>query len=534
MKENITSNTALTGSKENLDLLDKLFTDPVFFIETFLWVKNKSGKVVPFILNPIQRKYVSLNYRFSIILKARQLGITTILLALEFRKAIFNPGTNALIMAQDNDTTQRMFDTIKLFYDNLPDYIKPVKKYSNRKELYFYDPKNPSVSLNSRLFISSPGTNKNTKVGRSATINALHLTEVAFWDNLEEVLSGLLESTPLTDNETTIVLESTPNGENYFYNLYSLAKTGKSMFKPVFFPWYENDEYRLPLDPLDNFDTYFDEDEKEYAEKLHLTKEALKWRRNKMSFYARNALAEFRKEYPKDDISCFKNFNNATTFPEKSYLYLNYEIREPEDKLNIFRLKDFKAWEELNNIDSYIISIDPAEGHTDSDLTALEVFKIKDENKLVQVCELASKISPIELGRILLSMVSGLSNYLVVIERNTGSALHFILAENGISNIYIHSDGYEGFPMNRVSKPIIISKFLSALLKKEIIIYSKDLYKEIQFYNEVDKDKRLEDGSHFDRLIASMIANFVVDKIGVSTADIGTIDLNNAETIEIA
>ncbi len=530
-KEKVEDNTHLTG---NSKLLDQLFEDPKFFIETFLYIKNKNGKTVPFTLNSIQKKYLKIRGRFNIVLKARQIGMSTILLADEFRKSVLFPGTNVLLIAQDSDTTTRMFETMKLFYNNLPDYIKPPKKYSNRKELYFSDDKHPEVSLNSRLFISSPGgTSGGNTVGRSATINTLHMTEAAFWNNLQEVLSGLLESTPITEESTSIVLESTPNGQNYYFNLYQLAKSGKSMFQAIFFPWFENDEYRLKLDPKDNFDTYVDEDEREYVEKLKVAKEALKWRRTKMSFYAKDAINEFRKEYPKDDISCFLTFNTASTFPEKAYLYLATEISDPVEKYNIFKMKDFKAWEEFDPTNYYIISIDPAEGHEGSDLTAMEVFKIENESTLTQVCEYASRVSPVEIGKVISTITNGLSNYMVVWERNTGSAIEYILAQFGVSNLYMHTDGYAGFPMNRISRPVIISKFLNSMIKKEVIIKSDKLYQEIQMFKETDKEARMEDGSHFDRLFSTMILNSIIDKLGNMEAEISSINLDNFEGINI-
>lgn len=532
LKDKISTSTHLTGSVEKLDLLNKLFDDPKFFIETFLYIKNKRGRIVPFILNQIQAKYISLKTRFNIILKARQIGLSTLLLALEFREAIVSPGTNALIMAQDTETTQRLFDIIKLYYNSLPDYIKPAKKYSNRRELYFSDDKDPNLSLNSRLFISSPAGGGNSTVGRSSTINSLHLTEVAFWNNLQSLLGGLLESMPITEDSTSIVLESTPNYQNYFFNLYQMALQGKSMFKPIFFPWYANKEYQIKVDPVDNFDTYMDEDEKEYSEKLKLTKEALKWRRVKMSFYAKDAINEFRKEYPKDDKTCFLSFNTETTFPEKSYIYLSSHITDPEQKFNIFNMTDYKAWEEFDFSNYYIVAIDPAEGHENSDLTAVEIFKLKDEFKISQVCEYAARVSPIEVGKLVSTLVGSSKNYTVVVERNTGSAIHYILEQFNVKNIYRHTDGYLGFPMNRVSRPVIISKFLNTLFKQEIIIHSADLYAEIQAFKEHDKGAYFGN-SHFDRIMSTMLLNAVVDKLNMHEVEVSSIDFDKCETFII-
>ena len=118
------------------------------YIEGCLKIKTKSGQIIPFRLNPAQEKlYAAAKEQQDagkpvrlIILKARQLGFSTLTEGLIFHACATRENTNALIVAHLDVATGNLFRMSKLFYDELPGPIRPMLKASNAQELIFENP----------------------------------------------------------------------------------------------------------------------------------------------------------------------------------------------------------------------------------------------------------------------------------------------------------------------------------------------------------------------------------------------------------
>ena len=155
-------------------LVQRALTDHRFFIETFISIKDKDRFITPFIFNPIQdlfyKKYEEMNahgVRRHIILKPRQLGFTTLICAMFLAECILVPNTVAAIIAHDAESTARIFEITKLMYEKLPEEIRPIKKYSSKREIVFED-------IGSKIFIGTAGS---VGFGRGTTINLLHCSK---------------------------------------------------------------------------------------------------------------------------------------------------------------------------------------------------------------------------------------------------------------------------------------------------------------------------------------------------------------------
>lgn len=219
------------------------------------------------------------------VLKARQLGITTITEATLFLWNFIHPGTNSLVIAHETDTSQAAFEKNQMFWENWPySDLYHLKSVTQRRMLWEHG---------SMIRIA---TARNVKSGRGRTLQGLHATECAFWEDPEVLMTGLRQTIP-NKFGTIIVLESTANGVgNWFYGTWEDAVAGKNDYTPLFFPWFEHPEYRLPLvsvrlDDLDSaeYDLY----------KLGVSLEALEWRRT----YGIPSLCHgdeeyFKQEYP--------------------------------------------------------------------------------------------------------------------------------------------------------------------------------------------------------------------------------------------
>ncbi|QJC52908.1 hypothetical protein HGI30_15925 [Paenibacillus albicereus] len=275
---------------------------PREYIQERLFIRNKTKQVVPLRFNPIQELYWNDKTNRDIILKPRQLGFSTLTLARFFECVINEENVNAAVVAHDADSTQKLFQTVQLMYERLPEAKKEQlnngknrPKYGNRKEFYF-------IGVNSRISVGTAGS---PGFGRGQTFNYVLCSEVAFWPNPEELMTGLLQAVP-PDGE--IVIESTANGVgNYYHQTYEDAKRGGNNWRAHFYAWFQHPEYLLPLAAGERLE--YDEEEQQLVQRYGLSPEQIKWRRWKISEMPqtpdRSKEDQFRQEYPANDLEAF-------------------------------------------------------------------------------------------------------------------------------------------------------------------------------------------------------------------------------------
>ena len=126
--------------------------------------------------------------------------------------------------------------------------------------------------------------------GRSATAQLLHGSECAYWPDLNLQLAALLQTVPDRDG-TEILLESTAQGFNQFYELWRRAEAGETEWLPIFIPWFLDKGYRRKADDFE-----MDTEERQFAELHRLDAEQMAWRRAKINQLGNPEL--FRQEYP--------------------------------------------------------------------------------------------------------------------------------------------------------------------------------------------------------------------------------------------
>ena len=285
------------------------------YIESCLKIRTKSGAVIPFRLNAAQRKLYAVARRQQeagrpvriIILKARQLGFSTLTEGLIFHACATRPNTNALIVTHREDATANLFRMSKLFYDELPEPVKPMLRTSNAQELVFENPtrsakeKAQRPGLRSRLRCATAG---GRGIGRSDTLQCVHLSEYAFWpegaDGKAATLTGILQAVPSMPG-TMVVIESTANGYEDFKERWDAAAAGENDFEAVFFAWFENPEYTMEPAP----GTEWTPEERELMERYALTEGQLQWRRWCIANNCGGDLDMFRQEYPSNADEAF-------------------------------------------------------------------------------------------------------------------------------------------------------------------------------------------------------------------------------------
>src|SRR5580700_153556 len=174
----------------------RLRSDLPYFAEHCLKLRPKSGSLAPSIFNPAQ---LELHRRIEeqkaktgrvrvIILKARQLGISTYVSARFFHRCLFEPGLRTFILGHERRASTNLFEMVKRFYEHLPEDVRPATGTFNAETLLFN---------NDSGYIVSVATLDGA--GRSATAQLLHASEAAFWPDLEAQIASLFQIVPDVD-----------------------------------------------------------------------------------------------------------------------------------------------------------------------------------------------------------------------------------------------------------------------------------------------------------------------------------------------
>lgn len=238
-----------------------------------------------------------------IVLKARQLGISTITEALMFWLAFLTDSYHGLVMAHENDSSEHLFGMTQRYWETFPFQRLYTPKYLSRKEIAWKE-------TGSSIHVA---TARNVKTGRGRTIHALHASEVAFWDHPDVLMTGLRQTIPANPS-TMIVVESTANGVgNYFHSQWTAAEDGETDFLPLFFPWWKHPEYRASHIGLEVHPLVYDSEEKVLA-KMGCDDDHLIWRRWAIRNLSHNDINQFHQEYPSTPEEAFVS-TGSNVFP---------------------------------------------------------------------------------------------------------------------------------------------------------------------------------------------------------------------------
>jgi len=258
-------------------------------IRSMLKIRVKRGGVRYLKLNRAQREYSQRATKRNIVLKARQLGITTYIAARFFVQTITKPGTLTVQVAHSDESAQAIFNIVHRFWENLPNSRMRrgalIKSRSNIRQIVF-------PRLDSEYRVETADDN----AGRGMTIHSLHCSEVSRWPRGAADTLASLRAAVVPDGE--IVLESTPNGAaGVFYEEWDTA--AERGYQQHFFPWwyepsYKEDVAKKPVGELTD-------EEKALVAKDGLTEAQIAWRRWRWKLMRGQAA----QEYAEDPVSCF-------------------------------------------------------------------------------------------------------------------------------------------------------------------------------------------------------------------------------------
>lgn len=267
--------------------------DPEGFAAHYLKIMDKEDHLVPFSWNSIQREYYDKHTSRDLILKPRQIGFSTLIQG-DFYRITTTESARTLTLTDSDDNTQKMRRMADRFHDNMPDERREKRKYANASVTTY-------SRFGSEAMIATAG---NKQVGRSGSYRFIHLSEAAFYPDLQAILASALQG----GKPQWVVIESTPNGaQGKFYEMCMAALAGDDVWSLHFYTWFDFAEYRLDIEPGETL-TY-SEEEARLVEKHSLTPEQIKWRRYKQAELGSPTL--FQQEYAEDVVTCFLTSGNS-------------------------------------------------------------------------------------------------------------------------------------------------------------------------------------------------------------------------------
>lgn len=287
-----------------LEGLRRLVNSLEIFSTNCLQVADKQGKTMPFLWNASQHQlHARLEQQLkdtgkvrALVLKGRQMGISTYVSARFYHKTTTNFGKRTLIVAHQQKSTNNLFDMVKRFHRHNPLPVSTAA--SNAIELVF-------DKLDSKFALATAGTED---VARGMTAQLAHLSEFGFWTNGQKHMAGLGNTVPDSDG-SEIIIESTANGlGNAFHQMWSSAEAGIGEYIAIFLPWFLEPSYRAPV--REGFQ--LSGEDIEYQAAYGLDMEQMQWRANKIATYGEGFTHLWAQEYPATSAEAFQS---STTNP---------------------------------------------------------------------------------------------------------------------------------------------------------------------------------------------------------------------------
>jgi hypothetical protein len=454
----------------------------VWLAKTLLRIRGRDGQVVPLTANAAQREFARRRGQRNIVLKARQMGISTWVAGRFFLKTITQPGTLTLQVAHSQDAAEQIFRLVHRFYERLPaglrDGVLRVSR-ANAGQLVF-------PALDSEYRVASAA---DLNAGRGITVQNLHCSEVARWKSGAAETLASLRAALAPDGE--LVLESTPKGAyGCFYAEWQRADETATVRH--FFPWWLEACYCGPeIAP-----TAWSEEERLLAERFGLTPGQIGYRRRLRAGFGAMAA----QEYAEDAESCFLASGDCV-FAQDA---IAARLRAIGPPVQTRRNGELWIWLPPLAGRRYILGVDPAGGGSDGDYAVIQVI---DAAQGLQCAELRGHLAPRELAQAALQLAREYNGALLAVERNNhGHGVLAHLEREQYAALY-EQNGRTGWLTNAVTRPRMQELVSETLENMPGLFASSRLLQECRtFIRYADGRTGAASGAHDDCVMAMAIA----------------------------
>mgnify|MGYP003651810037 FL=1 len=424
----------------------KCAKDPVYFFKKYCYIQHpKRGKIL-FDLYPFQEDVMGEfdEHRYNVILKSRQLGISTLSAGYSLWMMLFFEDKNILVIATKQEVAKNLVTKVRYMHENLPSWLRGETEEDNK------------LSLRLRNGSTIKATSASSDAGRSEALSMLIIDEGAFIKGVDEIWASA-QSTLSTGGKAIVL--STPNGVgNFFHKTWLKGEEGDG-WNPIKLHWTVHPERNK------------------------------KWREEQTQLLGEKMASQ---ECDCDFIS------SGYTVVDGQLLkwFEETHIQEPVEKRGFDG--NYWLWSQPNYPKDYIVVADVARG----DGADYSAFHVLDVENVEQVAEYRGKIGTKDYGNMLVNVATEWNDALLVIENaNIGWAVIQEAIDRNYSNLYysykefgyvdddIHlqkaydlkdkSQMVPGFSMTSRTRPLVISKLDTYMRERVPIIRSKRLIDEL-------------------------------------------------------
>jgi hypothetical protein len=460
------------------DEFKKSATDPVHFMRKYCVIQHPTKGKMYFNLYPFQQDTLNdfKDNRYNIILKSRQLGISTLSAGFILWNMLFKSDFNVLVIATTQEVAKNLVTKIRVMHENLPTWMKGTTDEDNKLSLRLRNGSQVKA-------VSSTGT-----AGRSEALSLLVIDEAAFIRNIGEIWASAQQT--LSTGGGCIAL-STPNGTgNWFHKTWVDAEAAGE-FNPIRLHWTVHPERNE------------------------------EWRRQQTSLLGEKMAAQ------ECDCDFISSGHTVIDGPILQWYDQTY-IKDPVEKRGFDG--NYWVWDYPNYSTNYVVVADVARG----DGADYSAFHVLDIDNVKQVAEYKGKIGTTEYGNMLVAVATEWNNALLVIENaNIGWAVIQVAIDKNYPNLYysykqdayvdedVHlAKGYDlknkaqkvpGFSTTSKTRPLLISKLETYFREKSPVVHSRRLIDELLVFIWNGSRAEAQRGYNDDLVMAFGIALWVRD-----------------------
>ena len=444
--------------------------EPVYFFNKYCKIQHATRGTLPFNTYPFQDDCVKQfnDNRFNVIVKSRQLGLSTLVAAYAVWLAIFYKDKNVLVIATKLAVAQNFIRKVKFAIRSLPPWLLMPEIISNNKQ---------SLEFSNGSIIKAVPTSEDA--GRSEALSLLIVDEAAFVRNFDDLWMGLYPT--LSTGGRAIVL-STPNGVGgQYYDIYTQAENNDNDFNAIKLPWDVHPE---------RGDDWFDKETK------NMTKRQI----------AQELLCDFQA-------------SGETFLAQRELEKLMMSIRNPVERWG--PSNNVWVWKYYQQGNRYVISADVSRG----DSSDFSTFHVIDTNESEVVCEFKGKVPPDQFAIVLMEASKRYNKAVICPESNTyGYAVLMKLKELKCQEIYFEKEkdrisalygdgsiGKAGFSTQGPSRSKILTKMEEVIRNNQIKIHSSRFYEEMKTFVWKGSKPQAMRGKHDDLVMSLAIGLWLYD-----------------------
>ena len=456
----------------------KCATDPVYFLGKYGVIQHPLKGKVNFNLYDFQEKSLEsfMKHDYNIVLKARQLGLSTLTAGYALWMMTFQQDKNILVIATKQETAKNLVTKVRVMHANLPGWLKQPCVEDNKLSLRY---KNGSQ-------IKAVASSEES--GRSEALSLLIIDEAAFIDKIDTIW-GAAQQTLATGGRALVI--STPNGVgNFFHKTWVGAENGTNDFNFIKLHW-----------------------------SVHPEREQ-EWRDEQDKLLGPSLAAQ----------ECDCDFITSGRGVIDGLLLENLKessVREPMEKRGID--SNYWIWQPPNYTKNYVVSADVSRG----DGTDYSAFHIIDVESLEQVAEYKGKISTQDFGNMLVNVASEYNNALLVVENNnigwaaiqqvidreypnlfyTSKDLQYVDVQHQMTNKYRSQERnmVPGFSTTSKTRPLIVAKLEEMFREESVVVHSQRLIDELFVFIYNGNRAEAMQGYNDDLVMSFAIALWVRD-----------------------